>query len=55
MRAAIGNEGSEQYVTKWMVRAALEAIGRGGLGYSFDRLVREDSRDAYADAIKSFK
>ena len=54
MRAAIENEGSEQDVTKWMVRAALEAIGRGGLGYSFDRLV-EDSRDAYADAIKSFK
>lgn len=54
MRTAIEDQGAEQDITKWMARAALEAIGQGGLGYSFDRLV-EDSRDAYADAIKSFK
>ena len=54
MRTAIENEGAEQDVTNWMARAALEAIGQGGLGYSFDPLI-SDSKDTYADAIKSFK
>ena len=37
----------------WMGRMALELIGQGGLGYSFDPLVR-DTKDAYAEAIHDF-
>ncbi|KAI0338106.1 cytochrome P450 [Trametopsis cervina] len=36
---------------KWVNRGALEAIGRGGLGHSFDPLT-EERPDAYADALK---
>lgn len=36
-----------------MSRAALELIGQGGIGYSFDPLI-EDVSDAYADAAKYF-
>lgn len=34
-----------------MGRTALELIGQGGLGYSFDRLL-EESKDEFGDAIK---
>ena len=34
-----------------MGRTALELIGQGGLGYSFDRLV-EESEDEFGDAMK---
>ncbi|KZT10168.1 cytochrome P450 [Laetiporus sulphureus 93-53] len=37
----------------WTGRAALELIGQGGLGYSFDPLTN-DKRDAYAEAVKAF-
>ncbi|KAI0733602.1 cytochrome P450 [Fomitopsis betulina] len=36
----------------WMGRTALELIGQGGLGYSFDPLV-EDRPDVYGDSLKS--
>ena len=36
-----------------MGRTALELIGRGGLGYSFDPLVGE-SRDLFTESVKSF-
>lgn len=39
-------------ILKWMGRAALELIGQGGLGYSFDPLV-EDASDPVAEAIKT--
>ena len=35
----------------WMSRAALELIGQGGLGYSFDRLIA-DVRNEFGDAVK---
>lgn len=35
----------------WMSRTALELVGQGGLGYSFDPLV-EDSKNKLGDAIK---
>lgn len=35
----------------WMGRAALELIGQGGLGYSFDPLVENKEND-FGDAIK---
>ncbi|CAL1698257.1 unnamed protein product [Somion occarium] len=40
-------------VLGWMGRAALETLGQGGLGYSFDPLVRETS-DTFGDAVKAF-
>lgn len=47
------SESSDIDVLGWMSRAALELIGRGGIGYSFDPLI-EDVSDAYADAAKYF-
>ncbi|KAI0668337.1 cytochrome P450 [Trametes maxima] len=40
-------------VLGWMGRTALELIGKGGLGYSFDPLT-EDLADEFADAIKAY-
>ncbi|KAI0648471.1 cytochrome P450 [Trametes meyenii] len=40
-------------VLGWMGRTALELIGQGGLGYSFDPLT-EDVADEFADAIKAY-
>ena len=37
----------------WIGRTALELIGRGGLGYSFDPLVAE-STDKLTESVKSF-
>ncbi|KAJ3479659.1 hypothetical protein NLI96_g8906 [Meripilus lineatus] len=37
---------------RWFNRTALELIGQGGLGYSFDRLV-EDAPNAFGDAMKA--
>lgn len=37
----------------WMGRTALELIGQGGLGYSFDKLV-SDTKDSLAISLKSF-
>ncbi|KAH9919323.1 cytochrome P450, partial [Fomitopsis serialis] len=53
MRTTIEGGKSEMDVLGWTVRVALELIGQGGLGYSFDPLV-EDKRDPFADAIKAF-
>ena len=35
----------------WMTRTALELIGQGGLGYSFDPLV-DDTINPYVKVIK---
>ncbi|KAI0628763.1 cytochrome P450 [Trametes polyzona] len=40
-------------VLSWMGRAALELIGQGGLGHSFDPLTR-DVADDFADSLKSY-
>ena len=40
-------------ILAWMGRTALELIGQGGLGYSFDPLTSE-SREEFTEAIKSF-
>ncbi|KAL4249739.1 Cytochrome P450 superfamily protein [Abortiporus biennis] len=38
---------------RWIGRTALELIGQGGLGYSFDSLT-EDKPNAFGDALKNF-
>ncbi|KAI0648492.1 cytochrome P450 [Trametes meyenii] len=40
-------------VLGWMGRTALELIGQGGLGHSFDPLTR-DVADEFADAVKAY-
>lgn len=44
-----------QYVdlTNWTSRAALEYIGQGGLGYSFNALDEKETRNKYSEAIKT--
>ncbi|KAI0754104.1 cytochrome P450 [Daedaleopsis nitida] len=43
----------EMDILMWMGRTALELIGQGGLGHSFDPLV-EESSDSFAEAVKAF-
>ena len=51
--ADIGAGSKEVDVLKWMGRAALELLGQGALGYSFDPLV-DDTTNDFAEAVKSF-
>ena len=44
-------QGGEVDLLNWMGRAALELVGQGGLGYSFDPLV-ENVHNDYGDALK---
>ncbi|KAL6306620.1 cytochrome P450 [Sparassis latifolia] len=53
INARVNKEATEVDMLAWMGRTALELIGQGGLGYSFDPLV-EDATDEYADALKAF-
>lgn len=49
-------EGTEEInIMKWMSRAALEYIGQGGLGYSFNALEENAPHNKYSDAIKLFR
>ena len=43
----------EQNIIKWTSRAALELIGQGGFGYSFDAL-NEGKTNEYHEAVKMF-
>lgn len=47
------DEPTEVDILGWMGRTALELVGQGGLGYSFDPLVR-DNTDEYGEAVKLF-
>jgi hypothetical protein len=47
------SNGESMDVMKWISRAALEYIGQGGLGYSFDAL-DEGKKNTYSELIKSF-
>ncbi|OJT02010.1 Cytochrome P450 3A24 [Trametes pubescens] len=40
-------------ILNWMGRVALELIGQGGLGYSFDPLTK-DVADEFVDSVKAF-
>jgi len=52
MSTQITNGVTELDMLNWMGRTALELIGQGGLGYSFDPLT-EDKENAYGNALKS--
>ncbi|KLO16320.1 cytochrome P450 [Schizopora paradoxa] len=47
----VKNGEEEINVMAWMSRAALEYIGQGGFGYTFDAL-NENSRSEYSEAVK---
>ncbi|ETW83996.1 cytochrome P450 monooxygenase 88 [Heterobasidion irregulare TC 32-1] len=47
-----GNGKAEVDIMDWMTRAALEIIGQGGLGYSFDTM-NVNANNAYANATKT--
>ncbi|TCD65651.1 cytochrome P450-dit2 [Steccherinum ochraceum] len=51
--AEIEDGARELNILDWMGRTALELIGQGGLGYSFDSLTK-DAINPFGDAIKSF-
>lgn len=51
MLRQLNGQGGEVDLLNWMGRAALELVGQGGLGYSFDPLV-ENVHNDYGDALK---
>lgn len=53
MAADIGVGVKEVDILRWTSRAALELVGQGALGYSFDPLT-EDVTDPFAESVKSF-
>ncbi|KZT70323.1 cytochrome P450 [Daedalea quercina L-15889] len=53
LQARVKNGPRELDMANWMGRTALELIGQGGLGYSFDKLV-DDSKDPFAESMKLF-
>ena len=52
IESQIMNTAEEIDIYHWLNRTALELIGQGGLGYSFDPLIKV-SKDTYADALTS--
>lgn len=56
LREAIDNRvaagAKEIDIAGWMGRTALELVGQGGLGHSFDPLTEETS-DEYTEAVKA--
>lgn len=47
----IGYEGMEIDMMKLLANSALELIGQGGLGYSFEKEARDDKKMSYGKAI----
>ncbi|KAI0368654.1 cytochrome P450 [Pilatotrama ljubarskyi] len=52
IEARISAGAPEIDIAGWMARAALELVGQGGLGHSFDPLVHE-TKDDYTEAVKA--
>ena len=53
METRVRDGPKELDMLSWMGRTALELVGQGGLGYSFDNFF-EDSTDAYGESVKLF-
>ena len=45
----------EMDIFVWLSRTALELIGQGGLGHSFDPLTQDAPPNEFANAVKSFQ
>ncbi len=50
----VGNSQQEVDILRWVGRAALEMIGQGGLGFSFDPLREAAVEDALKDLVCVF-
>ena len=48
----VGSQVGTVDMMEWLGRTALELIGQGGLGYSFDPLIA-NSTNSFGEAIKS--
>ena len=40
-------------MVKWAGRTALELIGQGALGYSFDPIIEEPADNTFSECVKS--
>lgn len=54
MASEVGASVTEINLADWMGRTALELIGQGGLGYSFDPLV-SNVKNLYGEALKELQ
>ena len=54
LKLEIRNKGNEIDMNYWLFRAALECIGQGGMGYSFQTLDDEEKNNEFAVAMKKF-
>lgn len=52
IKLSIANGTQEIVILQWMTRAALEMIGRSGLGYSFEPLAEGAEPHPYSKAVK---
>ena len=53
METRVRDGPKELDMLSWMGRTALELVGQGGLGHSFDPLT-DDSQDEFTESIKAF-
>lgn len=53
VQTQVGASATEVNIASWLTRTALELIGQGGLGYSFDPLT-DNVRNPFGDALKAF-
>ena len=53
MKKSLGEGSQETDILTWMHRCALELVGQGGLGYSFDPEMN-GKKNEYAQALKEF-
>ena len=53
IEARVQNGPADVDIAEWMACTALELVGQGGLGHSFDPLTA-DSQDDFTEAIKAF-
>ena len=53
IEAEVSNGPKDLNILGWLGRSALELIGQGCLGYSFDPLVRNEP-NIYGEALKSY-
>lgn len=50
----MADETREIDMVGWMGRAALELIGQGGLGHSFDTLTEDVVEDDFINSVKTY-
>lgn len=54
LSARVEDSPRDMDVLHWMSRTALEIIGQAGIGYSFDRVVKDEEADPFAEAAQTY-